>query len=220
MPDSHQLHSQCFDCQGLAVPVHSLHSQNPISTSQPPSFIPESGVMNTEHSQTTRTHFILLPPGLHPAQSSAEVNTSPNDSALKAVKAASHVVTVVRGAARGANSQHRKPEKIITPSKLIYLSITCKLTESHSILKVFPNANHSVSLLFISAHAQPHHLTKQWVTPNFDFSPWTHHTTRTPHLHRTLPLFWPKFTHFCPILCLHTPWSSHQATAKSFHRVN
>lgn len=117
------------------------------------------------------THFILLPLRLHSAQSSAEVNTSPNDWALNAVKAATHVVTVVP-AVHGANSQHRKAEKIITPSKLIYLCITCKLTEAHSVLKIFPNANPSVSQLLINAHAQPHHLiTKQWVTPNFDFSP-------------------------------------------------
>lgn len=178
MPDIHQLRGQCFDCQGLALPVHSLHSQHPISTPQPPSFIPVSGC-NKHWTLTNHwTHFILLALGLHPARSSAEVSASPNDSALSAVKAISHIVTVVP-AVHGANSQHRKPEKIITPSKLIFLSMTCKLTESHSVLEVFPNANHSVSQLLISAHA------RCWQSNERPQTLISFHEHITPHAHPT-----------------------------------
>lgn len=195
MPDIHQLRGQCFDCQGLALPVHSLHSQHPISTPQPPSFIPVSGC-NKHWTLTNHwTHFILLALGLHPARSSAEVSASPNDSALSAVKAISHIVTVVP-AVHGANSQHRKPEKIITPSKLIFLSVTCKLTESHSVLEVFPNANHSVSQLLISAHA------RCWQSNERPQTLISFHEHITPHTHTPPPrdsaIFWPKFHPFLP----------------------
>lgn len=174
-------------CPLSALPTSHLHTTATFTY---------SCVRGNKHWTLTNhwTHFILLPLGLHPARSSAEVNTSPNDSALNAVKAISHVVTVLP-AVHGANSQHRKPEKIITPPKPVFLSITCKLTESHSVLEVFPNANHSVSQLLISARA------RGWQSNEWPQTLIPLHKHIAPHAH-------PTSTALCHFLAQVSPTSA------------